>query len=428
MSGDVYIIGTGMTRFGKHLDRSIKSLTKEALDLVLADCGLSRADIEAAWFSNTFWGYYTSQHSIRGQVALSAAGLEEIPIINVENACGSGATALHSAWMSIRAGVYDCVLAIGVEKLYDPDRSKVMMSFIAGTDLEVTAQMLERFQEEEKKRRAPGAEEKPGGHSAAMDLYSIAARIHMNKYGTTQKQFAVIASKAHMNSVLNPLAQYNFPMTVEEVLADREISYPLTRSMCAPIGDGAAATILCSERFLQRRASPGRAVRVRASVLRSGKNLDQDTLLSIMLEPSGHAAKTVASNIGARTSKAAYEMAGLGPEDLDLAEVHDASAYGELSQTEQMGFCPVGEGGLFAESGATALGGKMPVNPSGGLIARGHPLGASGLAQIHELMLQLRGEAGGRQVKSARIALAENGGGIIGIGEASMAIHILEKV
>ena len=196
-------------------------------------------------------------------------------------------------------------------------------------------------------------------------------------------------------------------MTVEEVLADREVSYPLTRSMCAPVGDGAAAAVLCSERFLKKRG-PGRAIRVRASVLRSGTREGE-------------------SDICARASKAAYEMAGLGPEDIHVVEVHDATAFGELHQTEQMGFCPIGEGGPFAESGATAIGGKIPVNPSGGLIARGHPLGASGLAQIYELVEQLYGEAGPRQVQGARIALAENGGGFLGRGEAAMGIHILEK-
>jgi acetyl-CoA acetyltransferase len=218
----------------------------------------------------------------------------------------------------------------------------------------------------------------------------------------------VVAAKAHTNSVLNPLAQYSFPMTVEEVLADREIVFPLTRAMCAPIGDGAAAAILCSERFLRTQGS-SRAVRVRASVLRSGRREGEN-------------------DICGRVSKAAYEVAGLGPRDVQVAEVHDATAFGELYQTEQMGFCPIGEGGPFVETGATALGGRIPVNPSGGLMARGHPIGASGLAQIYELVAHLRGEGNQRQVAGARIAMAENGGGFLGLGEAAMTIHILEKV
>jgi acetyl-CoA acetyltransferase len=241
-----------------------------------------------------------------------------------------------------------------------------------------------------------------------MDLYSIGARMHMQQYGTTQRQLASIAAKAHNNSVNNPYAQYTFPMTVDEVLSDREVSYPLTRAMCAPVGDGAAAVVLCSESFLKKHG-PVRAIRIRASVLRSGT-------------------RTGENDICERASRAAYEMAGLGPGDIDVVEVHDATAFGELYQTEQMGFCPKGDGGPFAESGATSIGGSIPVNPSGGLIARGHPVGASGLAQVFELSAQLHGEAGPRQVHGARIAMAENGGGFMGRGEAAMAIHILEGI
>jgi acetyl-CoA acyltransferase len=416
MAEGVYIIGTGMIKFSKYLERGIKDLTGETLRLVLDDCGLTMDSIEAAWFSNTGWGMYEFQHSIRGQVALSANGLEKIPITNVENACASASTALHSAWTAIKAGLYDCVLAIGAEKLYDEDRAKVMKGFIAGTDVEITTKLIEKFKEEERKRKEREAEEKgeealkekKGGHSAFMDLYAMGARVHMQRYGTTQRQLAVIAAKAHNNSVLNPLAQYTFPMTVEQVMEDREVAFPLTRSMCAPIGDGSAAAIVCSERFLKKNPI-NRAVRIRASVLRSGSRAGEN-------------------DICARASSAAYEMAGLGPEDVDVVEVHDATAYGELYQTEQMGFCPIGEGGPFAESGATAIDGKIPVNTSGGLISRGHPIGASGLAQIYELITQLRGEAGDRQVKNPRIAMAENGGGFLGLGEASMAIHIIEKL
>ena len=416
MAQDVYIIGTAMTKFGKYLEKSVKVLTGEALELVLKDCGLERRDMEAAWFSNSGWGYHSFQHAVRGQVALSANGLEGIPIVNVENACASGSTALHSAWAAVKAGIYDCVLAIGAEKMYDNDRAKTMMFFMSGSDVEELPAFMAKFQEQERLRRERQANEKgleapkeqPGGHSAFMDLYSIGARMHMDKYGTTQRQLACIAAKAHNNSVHNPYAQFTFPMTVEEVLADREVSYPLTRAMCAPIGDGAAAAVLCSERYLKKRGAD-RAIRIRASVLRSGTREGE-------------------SDICARASKAAYAMAGLGPKDIDVVELHDATAFGELHQTEQMGFCPVGEGGPFAQSGATAITGKIPVNPSGGLIARGHPVGGSGLAQIFELASHLRGEAGTRQVQGARIALAENGGGFLGRGEAAMGIHILERV
>jgi acetyl-CoA acyltransferase len=416
MSENVYILGVGMIKFGKYLEKGIKVLTGEALDLVLKDCGLTRGDIQAAWFSNTGWGMYTFQHSIRGQVALTANGLEKIPFTNVENACASGSTALHGAWTAVKAGVYDCVLAIGAEKLYDEDRVKVMKGFMAGTDVEETEARMARWREEEQKRKeqqtaekkTEAPPEKAGGHSVFMDFYAAGARRHMERYGSTQRQLAVIAAKAHNNSALNPLAQYTFPMTVEQVMEDRLVSYPLTRAMCAPIGDGAAAAIICSETFLKQHPS-NRAVKIRASILQGGT-------------------RTGTNDITQRASKAAYTIAGVGPEDVDVVEVHDATAFGEIAQMEALGFCPEGEGGIFAESGATALEGKIPVNPSGGLISRGHPIGASGLAQIYELVTQLRGEAGKRQIKKHRLAMTENGGGTVGAGEAAMTIHILEKV
>lgn len=416
MSEDVYIIGVGMIKFGKYLEKGVKILTGEALELVLKDCGLTRDDIEAAWFSNTGWGMYTFQHSIRGQVALTANGLEKIPVTNVENACASGSTALHGAWTAIKAGLYDCVLAVGTEKLYDEDRGKVMRGFMAGTDVEETMARIAQWQAGEKKRKEQEAKdkakdaapEKPGGHSVFMDFYAAGARRHMEKYGSTQRQLACVAAKNHNNSTLNPLAQYTFPQTVEQVLEDRLVSYPLTRAMCAPIGDGSAAAIICSEDYLKKHPS-NRAVKIRASVLEGG-------------------ARKGTNDISERASKKAYEKAGLGPEDIDVMEVHDATAFGEIAQMEALGFCAEGEGGILAESGATALDGRIPVNPSGGLISRGHPIGASGLAQIYELVTQLRGEAGKRQIKKHRIAMTENGGGTIGAGEAAMTMHILEKV
>jgi acetyl-CoA acetyltransferase len=425
MSDNVYIYGVGMIKFGKHLDKGIKQLTGEALGLVLEDCGLEKKDIQAAWFSNTGWGMSGFQHSIRAQVALSANGLDKVPMINVENACASGSTALHSGWMAVKAGIYDCVLAIGAEKMYfeikdKKEKAKSFQGFIAGTDVEETMKLIEAWKASEKKRKEEEArkakekgielknEDSKKGHSIFMDFYAFGARRHMEKFGTTQRQLAAIAAKAHNNSTLNPLAQYTFPQTIEQVMQDREVAFPLTRAMCAPIGDGAAAAIICSENFLKQHPSK-RAVRILASILKSGSRVE-------------------GNDICGRASKAAYEIAGLGPEDVNVAEVHDATAFGELHQTEQMGFCAVGEGGPLAESGATAIDGKIPVNTSGGLISRGHPIGASGLAQTYELVTQLRGEAGKRQVNNPRIAMAENGGGTLGQGEAAMNIHIYEKV
>lgn len=232
----------------------------------------------------------------------------------------------------------------------------------------------------------------------------------MAKFGSTQRQLAVISAKNHFHGSLNPLAQIQKNMIVEEVLADQPVSYPLTRAMCSPVGDGAAAAVLCSGDFLKK-ITGARPVKIRASVLGSGKDRPFE-----------------GEDIGERLSRQAYNLAGLGAEDIDVAELHDATAFGELHQLEVMGFCPPGEGGIFSESGATKLGGKIPVNTSGGLESRGHPIGASGLAQIHEIVTQLRGEAGRRQVAGARIGLTENGGGNLGYEEAAMTVHILERV
>ncbi|MFX1279578.1 MAG: thiolase family protein [Promethearchaeota archaeon] len=413
ISDKVYVYSVGMTKFGKFLDKSIKNLTREALKSLQEDNNFDLKNIEAAWFSNTGWGMTDFQHSIRGQVALTPNGVDKVPITNVENACASGSTAFNGAWTAIKAGVVDCALAIGTEKVYQEDRSKMMGGFMTYTDVEMTRSMIAQMQKAAKERAEKTEKsgekkgEKKGGHSVFMDFYAAGARAHMKEYGTTQRQLAAIAAKNHNNSTLNPLAQYTFPMTVEQVMEDYEVAYPLTRAMCAPVGDGSAAAILCSEKFLKEHPND-KAILVRASILRSG-SWGKD-------------------NVSQRASSAAYKIADLTPKDINVAEVHDATAYGELEQIEQMGFCPLGKGGPFSESGETELGGKIPVNPSGGLLSRGHPLGASGLAQIYELVLQLRGDAGKRQVNNPKFALAENGGGTIGSGPAAMCVHILEAI
>ncbi|MBU1671805.1 MAG: thiolase family protein [Actinobacteria bacterium] len=410
----VYVLGTGMIRFNKYPDKSIKQLAAEAMEALLGDLAVEKKEIEAVWFSNAGWGIYDGQHCIRGQVALAPLGIQGLPIMNVENACAGGATALHGAWTAVKAGLYDVALAIGAEKVFSAtDRQKMFDGFMSGTDVEFSRAMIEVFQADaRKKAEEAGADgpKKEGGHSGFMDIYAMGARLHMQAFGTTQEQLAMIASKNRYNGALNPVAQYQQDMSVEEVLADKLVAYPLTRAMCAPIGDGAAAALVCSGKALSR-FPDAHPVRIRASVLASG-----------CLPDSG------LETIGKRASRAAYEMAGVGPEEIDVIEVHDATAFGELMQYEELGLCPPGEGGPFAESGATRIGGKQPVNPSGGLECRGHPIGASGLAQVYELVHQLRGDAGPRQVEGARLAMAENGGGFIGLGEAAMAIHIMEKV
>ena len=410
---NVYIIGLGMIRFTKYPDRTVRDMAHEVTNLALQDAELKKEDLQAAYFSNTFWGMYTNQHSIRGQCVMRSMGIGSIPVVNVENACAGASTALHMCVMGVRAGMYDVALAVGSEKITHENKAVALSAYASCMDLENIQASMDLFLKLSKELEMDTAQEDgaPGeGRSIFMDAYAMGAKWHMNRFGSTQRQLAVICAKNHWHGSLNPLAQYQKDMTVEEVLADKPVAFPLTRSMCAPVGDGAAAAIVCSERFLKKLKNP-RPVKVLASVLGSGRDRDID-----------------GEDIGERLVKIAYEEAGAGPDDIDLAELHDATSYGELHQTEAMGFCPLGEGGPFAESGATKLGGTKPVNTSGGLECRGHPIGASGLAQIYEIGLQLRGQADKRQVEGARLGLAENGGGNIGVEEAAMCLHILERV
>ncbi|MGB9736010.1 MAG: thiolase family protein [bacterium] len=410
---NVYVIGIGMIRFGKYADKTVKSMAHEAIELALKDAGLTKEQLQAAFVSNSYWGMFSNQHSIKGQVILRGMGIQSIPVVNVENACAGASTAFHLAYTGIKAGMYDVALAVGSEKISNPDKFLSLQAYATSMDvedMENNMKMFIKLSEEFNTVVPPDIKESGDERSIFMDAYAMGAKWHMKRFGSTQKQLAVIAAKNHWHASMNPLAQYQKAMTVEEVLNDKLVSYPLTRPMCAPVGDGAAAAILCSEAFLKRLKN-ARPVKVRASVLASGRDRDIDD-----------------TDIGMRLSKQAYEIAGLGPEDIDTAELHDATAYGELHQAEAMGFCKLGEGGIFAESGATKLGGSLPINTSGGLESRGHPVGASGLAQIYEEIVQLRGEAGKRQVEGARIALTENGGGFIGVEEAAMCINIFEKV
>ncbi|MBI5439929.1 MAG: thiolase family protein [Deltaproteobacteria bacterium] len=417
----VYVVGIGMTPFGKHLDKSIKELTTESVRSALDDAGLVKEDLQAAWFANSTWGFFTEQNFVRGQVAFKGIGLQGIPIINVENACGGGATALHSAWLGVASGLHECALAVGTEKLWHEDKTKSFRALLGGSDLEELDEFLDRWKEvgappvpgmPPEVAAAEAAAEGNGSPIFTMDLYAHMTRGHMKQFGTTQRQVAKIASKNHYHGSLNPLAMYRKEMTVDEILAGRAMTWPVTVPMCAPISDGSAAAIVCSGEFLKR-AGRARPVKILASVV--GSHTPRP--FSAWQED---AVRTV--------SRKAYDLAGVGPEDMDLAEVHDASAFGELRVSEGLGFCEPGGGGPLAESGATTLGGRIPINVSGGLASRGHPLGATGVAQIYELVTQLRGEAGRRQVEGARLGIAENGGGFVYFEEASMHVHILEKV
>lgn len=411
----VYIIGTSCTKFGKKPDLSFKDLTREAYLIAVQNAQLVDIhDIQQAWFGNCGMGTF-GQRNIRGQVCftpLVKEGLfpERVPIINVEGGCATASMAFHGAWKDILSEQCDVSLAIGVEKtFFEGDSAKTMEIFEGGID------QLDPEEWEQYYKRAGELVNKPfekNSGTVFMNTYAMQAAYHMKKFGSTQRQIAVAASKNHAMGALNPLAQYQFELSVDDVLKDREISWPITRAMCSPIGDGAAAAILCSKRYLRKLPVEvqQRAIKVRASALSGGKYRDFD-------EPG----------LSFVAGKKAYSMAGLSPKDIDIAEVHDATSFCEIYQSEMLGFCDVGKGGEFVASGSTSLGGDLPINLSGGLVSKGHPVGATGLSMIHELAVQLRGEAGPRQAGGARIALAENGGGVVGFDEAACSVIILES-
>jgi len=414
---NVYLIGAYSTQFKKWVDKSNKELARDALVGVLEDAGMEAGDpIENAYFSNCGMGVLWGQDMVRGHCIFAPMveeGLfpERIPLINVEGACASGSMALHGAWKDILSGLHDVSLAFGLDKFYHEDMKRVMQAFEQGIDTEEKPRLEEEYRAV---AEACGRKyEQLPGHTIFMDTYGMQACWHMWKHGTTQRQIAIGASKNHYNGSLNPKAQYQFEVPVEKVLEDYEVSYPLTRSMCAPIGDGAAAAILCSDKFYKSLPKPvqERAVKVKASALSSGKHRPIE-------EPS----------LTRWAAERAYKLAGIGPQDIDVAEIHDATSFGEIYQAEMLGFCDIGEGGKLIESGATMLDGKIPINTSGGLVSKGHPIGATGLSMISEIVTQLRGEAGPRQVKDARIGLTENGGGVISVEEMACAVNILEKV
>jgi acetyl-CoA acyltransferase len=410
MSEDVFLAGVSMTAFGKRPGDSVKSLTAEAVTAALSDAGAGVADIEAAWFSNTRQPMLEGQNTVRGQIALRPLGLTGIPIVNVENACASGSTALLQAIHWIRARAGDIALVVGVEKMVFPDRpDRVAAAFAGGTDIHDRDGVLDYIRQ--MGGEVPEANES-SGRSLFMDLYAAQARAHMARFGSTPLDLALLAAKNHTAAAHNPRSQYRTPMTVAQVLADKPIVFPFTRAMCAPVSDGAAAAIVCSMRGLKRLGGEARAVRIRGCALVSAGARD---------------ARDFDNHIGRRAAGQAYEQAGISPADIDLAEVHDATSYAELQQIENLGLAEPGSVGARVAAGDFALGGRTPVNPSGGLVAKGHPVGATGLAQIFELTTQLRGEAGPRQVEGARLAVAENGGGFLGVEEAATVVTVLER-
>lgn len=410
---EIFVVGVGMTPFGRMPDKSIKAMAKEAVDSAIADAGVDLSAIEAAVFSNATQGHMERQHMIRGEIVMRSMGVGGIAVVNVENACASASTALNLAVNFLKAGEGDLALALGAEKMFSTDRQLMFAAFDSAWDVETEAEIRDRLMTLGEGLEVPPGTTSPKPYSAFMDVYAAFSRLHMKRFGTTQRQLAAVAAKNHSHSVHNPLSQFRDAYTVDQILAAPPITYPLTLPMCSPISDGAAAAVLATREGIRRHGlDPKRAIKVLASVIQTGSDRD---------------ASEVEKHCTALAAKRAYEKAGLGPDDVSVAEVHDATAMGEIIQVENLGFCDFGDGGVISERGETTLGGRLPVNPSGGLESKGHPIGATGLAQVYELVAQLRGEAGARQVEGARIALAENGGGLHGIEEAVACVTILGR-
>ena len=410
---EIYIVGVGMTPFGRLLERSVYDMVGEAVGLALKDAGCATADIGSAFYATLTNGQFQGQTAIPGPIAMRRLGIEGIPVFTVENACAAGSSAFNLATLALRAGSCDIALAVGAEKMNIPDKARMFAAFDGGWDVSTVEQNKATLLALGEGVLPPPGTVSERPYSVFMDIYAAICRHHMKTYGTTQRQIASVAAKNHRHSVHNPLAQFRDPFTIEQVLASPPICYPLTTLMCSPISDGAAAVVLCNADGLKRlNGAAGRAIRVLASVVQTGSTRRID-------EPHKIVAHLAAMK--------AYEQAGVAPGDVDVAEVHDASAIGEILNAESLMLVPIGEGGPAAERGDFTVGGRIPINPSGGLESKGHPIGATGLGQIHELVTQLRGEAGKRQVTEARVAIQENGGGLYGIEEAVVAVNILAR-
>ena len=413
MAEAVFVVASHSTAFRRYPERTHAELAAEAWR-GLAALGADGASVERIYFGNCAMHLF-GQSNIRGQVALGALTRSgelsaTAPIINVEAGCATGGVAFQSAVEAVASGAADVALALGVEKTFLPEPAKILELFSHGID-QLEPDVWRTFYAAN--AGLAGREFSPSSTRIVfLDVAAMQASWHMQRYGTTERQLAVIASKNHANGAKNEKAQYRDVMSVEAVLADKLALQPLRRSMCAPISDGAAAVLVCGEGCLQALPASlaARAVRV-ASVASAG----------------GRYRELHEESVTSRAAKLALERAGVKLAEVDLCEVHDATAFAELHAYEELGFCGVGEGGRFAESGATAFGGDRPVNLSGGLESKGHPLAATGLAMIAELHLQMNGGAGERQAAKARCGLFHNAGGQIGFDEAVAVVGILER-
>ena len=376
---DVYVVGVDMIKFGRFPDRTVPQIGAEAALMALDDAGLKISDMQALYCGNL-----GQANAMVDQRILQEIGQTGIGVVNCANACATGATAFREAWMSIKAGVNDVVLAVGVEQM-----GKGLLGGAGGG--------------------AGIPKEGLLGSGTMPAVFAEAGMEHARKYGTTFEQFAKVSVKNHHHSTLNPKAMYQIETPLDTVMNAEMISYPNTKLMCSVNVDGAAAAVLVSEKKAKE-LGMGRAVKVRASVLTSDPYSDRDLVMPDVNQLTRNAAAK------------AYEMAGVGPEDIDLVELHDCFATAEILHYENLQLCGDGEAGQMIDNGATALGGKIPVNVSGGLLSKGHPLGATGIANIYEVATHLRGEADKRQVEGAKLGMTH----VIGLGSAC-AIHILEK-
>ena len=377
---DAYVVGVDMIKFGRFPDKTVPEIGAESALLALDDCGLKIQDMQALYCGNL-----GQASGMVGQRILQQIGQTGIPVVNVSNACATGATAFREAWAAVKAGLYDCVLAVGVEQM-----GKGLLGGTGGGKGIPKEGLL--------------------GSGTMPAVFAEAGMEHARKYGTTFEQFAKVSVKNHHHSTLNPKAMYQIETPLDQVMNAEMIAYPNTKLMCSVNVDGSAAAVICSEKKAKELGLMKRAIKVRASVLTSDPWQERDLVM-----PDVNSCTRLAA-------KQAYEMAGLGAEDIDLVELHDCFATAEILHYENLGLCGEGEAGRMIDEGETALGGRVPVNVSGGLLSKGHPLGATGIANIYEVATHLRGEAGKRQVEGARIGMTH----VIGLGSAC-GIHILEK-
>ncbi|NMI00117.1 thiolase family protein [Pseudonocardia acidicola] len=381
---DVHVAGVATTRFGKHLDRSLGSLSHEALAAALKDAGVDAGDVEQAVFSNAAAGVLSGQEMIRGQVALKDTGLAGVPIVNTENACASGSSAVQLAWLAVASGLVDVAVAVGAEKLFHPDKARSFAAIESGTDLSLTHDG-----------------ESVSGGSVMMGAYAAEARAYAAAHGEITGALAAIAVKNRSFAAANPDAQFREPITAEQVAASRPVADPLRLLTCSPLTDGAAAVVLTAG----GNDRPG-GVRIAATTMASYR---------------------AGASVVATATARAYERTGLGVHDIDVFQLHDACAFAELLQYEQIGIAEPGRAVDAVRDGQTGPGGPSPVNTDGGLLSRGHALGATGIAQIVELTRQLRGNADGRQVVGARHAMAVNAGGWMGEDYATCVTTVLSR-